>query len=202
MGSDTKSDGRIDQVIDTNRRHPLTGSLEFSEKMKLMSLLEQWEEPDRRDERHNNEMATISAVLRFRKALTFIRKRFPFSKAFGPADNREACIESSQEVYRRLLMRSSEEVLQFETIALLALDEHGNLDQTKAKSLVKIFRPDRQGRLKVLDFVKSVDAVYKEFRLLAATIENSSQIDQAFERIFNVVFYIIVTTVTLSQLGL
>ena len=148
-------------------------------------------------------MASISAVLRFRKALTFIQKRYPFSTAFGPADKREVCVTSAQEVYRRLMMRSGpSDVLQFETLALLALDEKGQINQDKAKELVRLFRPDRQGRLTMLDFVKSVDSVYKEFRLLAATIENSSQIDRAFENIFNVVFYVVVVTIVLSQLGL
>lgn len=92
--------------------------------------------------------------------------------------------------------------LPFETIALLAMDSDGILNQDLTKSLVKLFRPDRDGNLSMLDFVKSVDKVYKEFRLLDATIENSSQIDRAFERIFNVLFYTVVVCVTLSQLGL
>jgi hypothetical protein len=95
----------------------------------------------------------------------------------------------------------TEQVLPFETMALLALSDEG-LDQQKAKNLVKLFRPDRDGSLTMLDFVKSIDSVYKEFRMLQASIENSSQIDRAFENIFNVVFYVIVTTITLSQLGL
>jgi small-conductance mechanosensitive channel len=67
--------------------------------------------------------------------------------------------------------------------------------------LVKLFRPDREGNLTMLDFVKSIDAVYKDFRLLSASIENSTQIDRAFENIFNIGFYAVVITVTLSQLG-
>jgi hypothetical protein len=136
--------------------------------------------------------------------LTFIERRYPFSHTFGPADSREACIESAQEVYQRLLLHSGieEEMISFETIALVAIDEESTIDQTKAKSLIKIFRPDRQGKLTMLDFVKSIDAVYKEFRLLGATIENSSQIDRAFENIFNVVFYVVLITIVLSLMGL
>lgn len=134
--------------------------------------------------------------------MTFIKKRYPFSYAFGPADTREACVDSAQHVYQRLQMRTpDEQVLPFETVALLALSDEG-LDQQKAKDLVKLFRPDRDGSLTMLDFVKSVDAVYKEFRMLQASIDNSSQIDRAFENIFNAIFYILVTTITLSQLGL
>jgi hypothetical protein len=70
-----------------------------------------------------------------------------------------------------------DQILPFETVALLALMDDG-LDQQKAKELVKLFRPDRDGYLTMLDFVKSVDNVYKEFRMLQASIENSSQIDR------------------------
>jgi hypothetical protein len=148
-----------------------------------------------------NGEASISAVLNFRKALAFIQKRYPFSFAFGPAYSREACIESSQAVYGRLMLGTpSEAVLPFETIALLALTETSEIHQQKAKDLVKLFRPDRQGYLTVLDFVKSVDSVYKEFRLLSASIENSSRIDKAFETLFNIPFYALVATMILIQL--
>ena len=130
-----------------------------------------------------------------------MEKKYPFGSSFGNAENREACIGSSQEVYRRLLKASSDDIVQFELLALLALDKDGIIDQSKAKALIKLFRPDRQGRLTCLDFVKSVDAVYKEFRMLGATIDNSSQIDRAFENIFNVGFYVVTFTIILSQLG-
>jgi hypothetical protein len=148
-----------------------------------------------------NGQASISAVLNFRKALAFIQKRYPFSFAFGPAYSREACIESSQAVYGRLMLGTpSEAVLPFETIALLALTETSEIDPQKVKDLVKLFRPDRQGYLTVLDFVKSVDSVYKEFRLLSASIENSSRLDQSFEHLFNILFYALVATMILIQL--
>lgn len=76
-----------------------------------------------------------------------MQKQYPFSYAFGPADTREACIDSAQKVYTRLLKRTpNENVLQFETLALLALQKDGKIDQQKAKDLVKVFRPDRQGK--------------------------------------------------------
>jgi hypothetical protein len=149
-----------------------------------------------------NNQISISAVLRFRNALTFIKNDYPFSYAFGPAYSREACIESAQEVYNRLLMRTPGDTsIQFETMALIALDDAGRIDQQKAKDLVKVFRPDRDGVLTLLDFVKSTDSVYKEFRLLQASIQNSSQIDRGFENILNVIFYIVVVAIVLSQLG-
>lgn len=147
---------------------------------------------------------SISSVLKFRNAITFIRNDYPFSYGFGLADSREACIDSAQDVYNRLLLSSiqDERMLQFETLALCALHENGTIDQAKAKDLIRVFRPDRNGCLSILDFVKSVDSVYKEFRLLQASIENSSQIDRAFENIVNVIFYTVVVTIVMSQLGL
>lgn len=144
-------------------------------------------------------------MLKFRNALTFIRSDYPFSFAFGPANTREECIESTQEVFHRLLLADPNAqgfVLKFETLALVALDDEGIIVQSKAKEMVRVFRPDRDGCLSILDFTKSIDAVYKEYRLLQASIENSSQIDRAFENIVNVIFYIIIVTVIMSQLGL
>lgn len=217
-----------EKLFDTSKRDPLTGSLLPSEKAKLMALIERWEEPDRHSAKlvsfHSIRMMmeivseltvildtvdqryqiSISSVLKFRNALTLIKNDYPFSYAFGLADSRKACVDSSQVVYNRLLLAEGGEVrtLKFETLALCALQEDGTVDQAKAKELIRVLRPDRDGCLSMLDFVKSVDAVYKEFRLLQASIENSSQIDRAFENILNVIFYVIVVAVVMSQLGL
>lgn len=132
-----------------------------------------------------------------------INDYYPFSYAFGVADSRESCIDGAQELFSRLLLadeRDSRNV-HFETIALIAL-EGDVVNQEKAKELMRVFRPDRDGCLTILDFVRSIDAVYKEFRLLQASIENSSEIDRAFENIVNVVFYAVVVTIILSLLGL
>ena len=91
--------------------------------------------------------------------------------------------------------------MNFDVIALLGVDQKGDLDQEKIKDLIRLFRPDRDGTISLLDFVKSIDIVYKELRMLRASVANSSKIDQAFENIFNVIFYTIVGTIILSQLG-
>ena len=77
------------------------------------------------------EIGTISAVLKFRKALTLIQRRYPFSYSFGLAETREQCIDSAQKVYDRLMMKTpGQHVLDFETIALVALSEDGrSIDQ-------------------------------------------------------------------------
>lgn len=176
---------------------------EFSEsqQMEMAELLDAWEEPQTVEEKEEKKI-TIGAVLQFRQALTYMKKKYPFLPAFGPADTREACIDSAQKVYDRLMLRTPQlDILPFETLALLAKKEDGNIDKEKAKLLIRLFRPDRDGSLGKLEFVKSVDIIYKELRLLSANISNSSQMDAAVENLINVVFYIVLVAVIVYRLG-
>jgi small-conductance mechanosensitive channel len=52
-----------------------------------------------------------------------------------------------------------------------------------------------------LDFVKSADSVYKEARLLRASVRNSEKIDRAFEKAINIAFYVCMACVILGQIG-
>lgn len=131
-----------------------------------------------------------------------MQRKYPFSTAFGPCDTREECVESAQAVYDKLLLRTpGKEVLNFETIALVATSADESVDEIKAKALIKVFRPARDGKLTKLEFVKSVDNVYRSLRLLTATVANSGMIDSAFETILNVLFYIILGCLILYFLG-
>ncbi|KAL7465007.1 hypothetical protein ACHAXS_005338 [Conticribra weissflogii] len=120
------------------------------------------------------------------------------------ARTREMCVESSQQVYRRL-MESAEDgatALPFSVFSALATDDSGKLVNDKMRSLIRLFRPDRQGNLTKLDFVKSIDTVYKELRLLRASIANSAQIDIAFERIINFFYYFFVGIIAILIWGI
>jgi hypothetical protein len=168
----------------------------------------------------------VSALLHFRRALACLRTDFPFSSSFGPAGTREDAITSSQDVYERLLLASEDtSCLHFHVLATLGMLPDGSLDQDKLVDLIRIFRPDRDGTLSVVDFVKSIDAVYRELRLLRASVNNSTkvsllyvprfpalcrliatqlsspQIDKSFENIFNIIFYGLILVIVLSQLG-
>jgi hypothetical protein len=212
----------------TKTRDKLNDALNDSQRIKIFQLLDEWEEPDRHSDDSVSFVNTftfhalfwfmlihlfptsspqanvpISAVLRFRNALNLIHNDHAFSLAFGSTSTREACIESAQETYGRLLAATPGETnMNFETLGLLAVRDNGEIDQEKARDLVKVFRPRRDGILTMLDFVKSTDSVYKEFRLLQASIENSSQIDIAFENILNIFFYAVLVTIILSVMGL
>ena len=134
--------------------------------------------------------------------LAYMDEDYPFSLAFGPADTREACVESAQKVYSRLLsLTPDKDVLPFDTLAVLAKNKDGDIETDEMKELIHLFRPERNGNLTCLDFVKSCDDVYKEMRLLRASIANSGQIDHAFEIMVNVVFYVIMFIIIFVVLG-
>jgi Ca2+-binding EF-hand superfamily protein len=56
----------------------------------------------------------------------------------------------------RLLDATRDKQLHFNVLGLVALQRNGTLDQEKLKSLIKVFRPGRDGHLGLVDFVKSV----------------------------------------------
>ena len=182
-------------------RHPLTGSLSTAQKARITQLLGQWEEPTI-SHGEGSTQASVTELLQFRRALEYLNTAYPFSGSFGPADRRDTTVTSAQEVYDRLLIRSPDPfTLQFDVMALLGVKKDGSLDHEKLKDLIKLFRPDRDGSLVCIDFVKAIDGVYKELRLLRASVANSSKIDRAFESIFNFGFYGVVICIILSQIG-
>jgi hypothetical protein len=67
--------------------------------------------------------------------------------AWGDVSSRDRMVVSSQEVYKRLLLRSRDpSVLKVEVLALVAQGPDGTLDDDKLKELIHLFRPDRDGK--------------------------------------------------------
>lgn len=123
-----------------------------SNRIKIQQLLGEWEEPDAY---RMIDKASVGALVQFRQSLSCLSSPVPFSAAFGSSTTREECIESSESLYNRLLLGTpGASVLQFDVIALLALDSNGDLDEEKVRELIKLVRPDREGILTLLDFVK------------------------------------------------
>jgi len=140
-------------LISDQDKEFVTGLLSQSQKRRIERLLGNWEEPE--NEKILTENVSIGAILQFRKSLSKLDSAFPFSYAFGKADTRDHCIESSQKLYLRLLDKCPENIFHFNILGLVALQHDGSLDQEKLKSLIKVFRPGRDGRLSLIDFVKS-----------------------------------------------
>lgn len=60
----------------------------------LLNLLEEWEEPELISTAKSN--ATVKDLVNFRKAVSYMDDRYPFSHAFGLANTRELTILSAQ----------------------------------------------------------------------------------------------------------
>lgn len=103
---------------------------------------------------------SISSIIQFRRTLSCLNASFPFSVAFGRADTRERCVSRSEKLFRRL-SGGNLKPLDFDVIALAAVDLDGEIDENKLAKLIALFRPDRDGKLSLLEFAKSIDAVYK-----------------------------------------
>eukprot|EP00934_Nitzschia_sp_Nitz4_P000767 Nitzschia sp. Nitz4//scaffold126_size65214//36226//39877//NITZ4_006159-RA/size65214-processed-gene-0.40-mRNA-1//-1//CDS//3329534698//767//frame0 len=188
-------------VIDPADRSPLTGKLSQHQKNRIVRLLGEWEEPSVLIQLEGP--VSIASLMHFRRGIRNLRTDFPFSASFGPAGTREDCITSAQEVFRRLMFLSDfDDVLNFEVLALLGAKSDGTLDQDKLIELIRLFRPDRDGSLSMVNFVRSVDNVYKEIRMLRASVSNSSKVDRQFEMIFDIIFYIVACVVILYILGI
>jgi hypothetical protein len=126
---------------------------------------------------------SLTGILRFKQSLAFMDESYPFSIAFGLADNRENCVQAAGDLYRCFLRTNGgSDKLHFETLVEAVRNPiTKEINEKQVKDLVKLFRPERDGTLDLIGFVRSVDQVYKDLRLLRASIRNSSQIDSAFE---------------------
>lgn len=148
---------KVDYIIDPEDRNPWSGVLSYSQQQRIIQLLGAWEEPVIA-ENQVGENISVSALLQFRRSMACLNNPTPFGGAFGLADTREHCIQSAQDLYRRLLLNEPGQTeLNFETLALLGLQRDGTLDQPVLKDLIRLLRPDRDGTLDILHFVKSID---------------------------------------------
>jgi hypothetical protein len=110
--------------------------------------------------------------------LNYVGGTYPLSFPFGRAETRKECMNSAQNVYKHLLMQTPDSnILHFNTIMMLALDQNGKLQKKKARSLIRLLRPDREGNLTLLDFVKSCDSLYKRLKTFQISVAKAAQLD-------------------------
>eukprot|EP00557_Chaetoceros_sp_GSL56_P005248 CAMPEP_0176505866 /NCGR_PEP_ID=MMETSP0200_2-20121128/16732_1 /TAXON_ID=947934 /ORGANISM="Chaetoceros sp., Strain GSL56" /LENGTH=1081 /DNA_ID=CAMNT_0017905467 /DNA_START=263 /DNA_END=3505 /DNA_ORIENTATION=- len=167
----------------------------------LEKLLGEWEEPE-----VVNKISwadtSIRKILQFRESLKYLDGPHPLSIPFGLADTRSSCCKSAQHVYDRLLMKTpGASVLHFDTLSLLAVGPDGRLQKEKARALIRLFRPHRNGDLTKLDFVRSCDKIYRRARMFRAMTLASAQLDDAFEQLINIAFYVVTGFVVLVVVG-
>jgi len=134
--------------------------------------------------------------------MSLVSDTYPFTQSFGPAPTRAMCVASADHIFDLLLSKTpNSEKLPFETFVELAQGKNGELNKDKVKALVRLFRPDRKGFLTKLDFITSVDSVYRELRLFRANLSNSQQIDESFHGLVNILHYFIVILIVLVIMG-
>ena len=164
----------------------------------LINLLEHWDEPINKADKSLN--ASISDILRFRRALTFMDDDFLFGEAFGPASTREQVVTSSATVYRRLLKLTPGKLkVSCDFYDMLALEDDGEtVNSKKLKALRRLFRPDASNEISMVAFVQSCDSMYKKLRYFRANVGNASVIDHALESIVDGAFSFALGLVLLS----
>ena len=144
--------------------------------------------------------ASISDILRFRRALTVIDDEYPFGEGFGPAGSRDQVVSSAANVFARLLqLTPGQEKVSCEFYEMLALEEdEETINVSKRKALTRLFRPDVNNELSMMAFVQSCDSMYKKLRYFRANVGNASVIDHALESIVDAAFSFTLMLVLLS----
>lgn len=188
-----------------NKQNPK--SKKQKEEPKVLELFDTWEVPSVEDTINDDETvdnASVRNVLEFRNALAKLDKPYMLGIAWGDVSTRQKMVMNSQSVFWKLKRSpgDSTDALRFDTIAELCEQPDGTLHPDELKSLIRLLRPDRDGFLSLAEFVKSVDSVYKEAKLIHASVKNSEKIDREFEKALNIPFYTIVLCIILSQIGL
>lgn len=147
-------------------------------------------------------MVSIHDVLLFRRALSFMDAQFPFGVDFGPASNRDECVQSSTEIFDELCKLSSNDAsrVEFSILALLAESENGERDDIKRVALHRLFRPPADGCLTKLMFVQSCDDLFRRLTYFRASVQNSSSLDQVLEGGINGLYYFVLAMFLLSVL--
>ena len=146
---------------------------------------------------------SIHKILQFRESLKYLDGANPLSAPFGLADTRKSCCASAQNVFKCLLQKTpGASKLHFDTIAVLALDPDGKLQTDKTRAMIRLFRPDREGYLTELAFVKSCDHLYRRARVFRASTLKAAQLDDAFEGLINVGFYVVLAVIVMAVFGI
>jgi len=186
--------------INPKHKRQHTSLVDSATKAELEKLLE-WDEPTTKQRVPWND-TSIRTILQFKETLNYMDTDHPLSVPFGLAGTHKHCIESSERVFRRLMMRNpGSDKLKFETLLIVAVNDDGTLDRVKAKALKRLFKPSGHGDISLLDFGKTCSDVYKRIRMFRAKTLNSAQLDDAFEQLINIVFYFSIILLVLAILG-
>jgi hypothetical protein len=104
-------------------------------------------------------VSSLKDILEFRQTVHLMQTEYPFSRFFGRADSREACVTSSAKVYDRLVdSQLGNTNLQFSTLAKVTKSTSSDRAQReKLKRLINLFRPNKDKELTPIDFTRVRD---------------------------------------------
>lgn len=210
-GEDSPGDIMNDMSLGSTRSE--SKILTESQVIKVAELLDVWEEPEICDT--TVEDPSLSSIVQFRASMGILVSDMPFSQAFGMSKTRAQVIDGAQNLYIKLVKKQiamqnmddteddhASTMLRFHTIALTALKKDGSFDENMAKDLVTMFRPARDGDIRLIEFCKSIDSLYKEMRKLKASISSESRMNAASETCINVLYYFILICVGVAVIGI
>mmetsp|Transcript_83 Transcript_83/g.359 ORF Transcript_83/g.359 Transcript_83/m.359 type:complete len:904 (+) Transcript_83:147-2858(+) len=196
-------DDRLDdgnpQTGDEVQRESSTGN---EVDMDFASFLDPWTEPERKN---GEEDVSGKHIIEFQQALTVLTRPSFFSSAFGTVESRDECTKSSELLFCRILkiMDSNDESFNLADLTEWMFKGCNTAaEQQKAKELEDLLCPDKEGLVYIVDFIGSIDEVYKKVRMLEHAVNNASHIDKSYEALVNIVFYFVVGVVCLHILGL
>jgi hypothetical protein len=176
-----------------------------SELSMIKDSLDNWVEPVSKLEARDSE-ATINDILKFRQALSHMDDSQPFGPSFGPASTRDNSIESAHQVYWKLLKLCTDvtksNVVSFEVMRLLALDDNGKIIKAKYAALSRMFRPDRYDHVHLMAFLQTCDTLYKRLRFFRASVGNATVIDKHLEGMIDSLFYFVLTLLVLEMMDI
>eukprot|EP00980_Cylindrotheca_fusiformis_P002337 scaffold543_cov119-Cylindrotheca_fusiformis.AAC.4 len=176
-----------------------TSGINSSGTFKIRNLLDRWEEPVNKLDKHS--AASLTDILKFRKALTYMDLEYPFGEAFGPASTRNEVIKSAQILYHRLLkLAPGSYALPNSVLSVLSENEDGTTDMDIKKSVNNLFPADGEGEIPILAFIQNCDIVYRRLRYFRASVGNSSVIDKVLEAIIDGFFYFGLCVIILTLL--
>jgi len=126
--------------------------------------------------------------------------RSSFSPAFGSVETRQSLVDSAKKLYINLAstQESHEDTLRFETIAKAS--SLGSFDNRNC--VATVFTPDKDGTLSEMQFVESVEKVYKKLVCLYKASENATSIDAFLEGFVDGLFFVCSAFFFLAVFGL
>ena len=107
-------------------------------------------------------------IIEFQQAYSVVCKPLVFSSAFGPAGTREQTVKSAEFLFHRLLkLLADKEETSINLYRIVNWMYRGGNTEAQKKHVeeyIEFFNANEDGKVYIIDFVTSIDAVYRKLR--------------------------------------